>query len=145
MGTGFKEGDQLRLQQKYNATNTFTLPCVLTPMGVAVQMPEGIETGSYHLTVVRGTDTQLLGLTSLVVMDKIPAGAQVIAHRGVWNNSDASQNSVASLNAALAMKVYGSETDVWSTTDGHLMINHDATINGINIENSTYDQVKDQN
>lgn len=143
MGTGFKEGDQLRLQQKYNATNTFTLPCVLTPMGVAVQMPEGIETGSYHLTVVRGTDTQLLGLTSLVVMDKIPAGAQVIAHRGVWNNSDASQNSVASLNAALAMKVYGSETDVWSTTDGHLMINHDATINGINIENSTYDQVKD--
>lgn len=144
MGTGFKEGDLLRLQQKYNATNTFTLPCVLTPMGVAVQMPEGIETGSYHLTVVRGTDTQLLGLTSLVVMDKIPAGAQVIAHRGVWNNSDASQNSVASLNAALAMKVYGSETDVWSTTDGHLMINHDATINGINIENSTYDQVKDQ-
>lgn len=144
MGTGFKEGDQLRLQQKYNATNTFTLPCVLTSMGVAVQVPEGIETGSYHLTVVRGTDTQLLGLTSLVVMDKIPAGAQVIAHRGVWNNSDASQNSVASLNAALAMKVYGSETDVWSTTDGHLMINHDATINGINIENSTYDQVKDQ-
>lgn len=144
MGTGFKEGDQLRLQQKYNATNTFTLPCVLTPMGVAVQMPEGIATGSYRLTVVRGTDTQLLGLTSLVVMDKIPAGAQVIAHRGVWNNSDASQNSVASLNAALAMKVYGSETDVWSTTDGHLMINHDATINGINIENSTYDQVKDQ-
>lgn len=144
MGTGFKEGDQLRFQQKYNATNTFTLPCVLTQMGVAVQMPEGIETGSYHLTVVRGTDTQLLGLTSIVVMDKIPAGAQVIAHRGVWNNSDASQNSVASLNAALAMKVYGSETDVWSTTDGHLMINHDATINGINIENSTYDQVKDQ-
>lgn len=144
MGTGFKEGDQLRLQQKYNATNTFTLPCVLTPMGVAVQMPEGIATGSYRLTVVRGTNTQLLGLTSLVVMDKIPAGAQVIAHRGVWNNSDASQNSVASLNAALAMKVYGSETDVWSTTDGHLMINHDATINGINIENSTYDQVKDQ-
>lgn len=144
MGTGFKEGDQLRLQQKYNATNTFTLPCVLTSMGVAVQVPEGIETGSYRLTVVRGTDTQLLGLTSLVVMDKIPAGAQVIAHRGVWNNSDASQNSVASLNAALAMKVYGSETDVWSTTDGHLMINHDATINGINIENSTYDQVKDQ-
>lgn len=144
MGTGFKEGDQLRFQQKYNATNTFTLPCVLTQMGVAVQMPEGIETGSYHLTVVRGTDTQLLGLVSLVVMDKIPAGAQVIAHRGVWNNSDASQNSVASLNAALAMKVYGSETDVWSTTDGHLMINHDATINGINIENSTYDQVKDQ-
>ena len=93
---------------------------------------------------MRGTNTQLLGLTSLVVMDKIPAGAQVIAHRGVWNNSDASQNSVASLNAALAMKVYGSETDVWSTTDGHLMINHDATINGINIENSTYDQVKDQ-
>ena len=144
MGTGFKEGDQLRLQLKYNATNTFTLPCVLTPMGVAVQMPEGIATGSYRLTVVRGTNTQLLGLTSLVVMDKIPAGAQVIAHRGVWNNSDASQNSVASLNAALAMKVYGSETDVWSTTDGHLMINHDATINGINIENSTYDQVKDQ-
>ena len=144
MGTGFKEGDQLRLQQKYNATNTFTLPCVLTPMGVAVQMPEGIATGSYRLTVVRGTNTQLLGLTSLVVMDKIPAGAQVIAHRGVWNNSDASQNSVASLNAALAMKVYGSETDVWSTTDGHLMINHDATIIGINFENSTYDQVKDQ-
>ena len=39
--------------------------------------------------------------------------------------------------------VYGSETDVWLTTDGHLVINHNAAINGVTIQNSTYDQVKD--
>ena len=144
VGTGFKEGDVLRLQLKYNASKTYDLPCTLTQMGVAAQMPEGIETGSYRLTVVRGGESQLIGLTNLVVMDQIPAGAQVIAHRGAWNTTNASQNSVASLKNALAMNVYGSETDVWSTSDGHLMINHDATINGINIENSTYAQVKDQ-
>ena len=144
IGTGFKQGDILRLQLKYNASKTYDLPCTLTQMGVAAQMPEGIETGSYRLTVVRGEEKQLIGLTNLVVMDQIPSGAQVIAHRGAWNATNASQNSVASLKNALAMNVYGSETDVWSTTDGHLMINHDATINGVNIQNSTYAQVKDQ-
>lgn len=142
-GTGFKEGDKLRMQLKYNASKTFDMPCVLTSMGIALQMPEGIESGSYRLTVVRGEQTQLIGLTKVVVMDQIPTGAQVVAHRGAWNDTDASQNSRAAFQKALAMNVYGSETDVWSTTDGHLVINHDPTIGGINIETSTYDQIKD--
>lgn len=41
------------------------------------------------------------------------------------------------------LKIYGSEFDVYITTDGKLVLNHDATINGITIENSTYDQIKD--
>ena len=69
-------------------------------------------------------------------------GAQVIAHRGAWNGSDAPQNSRASLCHALTMDIYGSETDVWLTTDGELFVNHDPTREGLRLEDSSSRQVK---
>ena len=143
VGKGFEQGDRLRMQMRYNASATYDLPCTLTSLGVAVTMPEGIESGSYRMSVVRGDNTQMLGTVSVVAVAKMPAGAKVIAHRGAWNDTDASQNSRASLKEALDMNVYGSETDVWMTTDGHLMINHDATLNGVSMENSAYSEVRD--
>ncbi len=142
VGKGFKNGDVVRMQKQYDASKTFDLPCTLTDKGVSVKIPEGIATGTYLFTLVRGQQRQQLGSASIVVMQEIPAGAKVIAHRGAWNTTDASQNSVASLKKALDMHIYGSETDVWMTTDGHLMVNHDPTFNGVRLETATYDQVK---
>lgn len=68
---------------------------------------------------------------------------QVIAHRGFWKHEGAAQNSRASLQDALDLNIYGSETDVWLTTDGHLMVNHDPVHDGVQIATSTYAQCKD--
>lgn len=64
---------------------------------------------------------------------------QVIAHRGFWKSEGAVQNSRASLKAALALGVFGSETDVWITTDGHLMVNHDSTFDGVRLQDESSD------
>ena len=69
-------------------------------------------------------------------------GAQVIAHRGYWDTPLAVQNSRASLKNALELKVYGSETDVWLTSDGQLMANHDMTFNGVSIKDATADECR---
>lgn len=69
--------------------------------------------------------------------------AKIIAHRGFWQIPDYPQNSRASLQRAVDLGIYGSELDVYITRDGALLLNHDATINGINIENSTFEELKD--
>ena len=68
---------------------------------------------------------------------------KVIAHRGYWDTEGAAQNSRASLKNALQLDIYGSETDIWLTTDGHLMVNHDEAFNGVTLQTSTYAQCKD--
>lgn len=63
---------------------------------------------------------------------------QVIAHRGAWKNTGASENSVASLKAAIALGCAGSETDLHMTNDGKLIIHHDHHVNGIEIQKVDY-------
>ncbi len=50
---------------------------------------------------------------------------KIIAHRGFWKTEGSAQNSIASLTKANEIKVYGSEFDVWLSSDGVPMINHD--------------------
>ena len=52
---------------------------------------------------------------------------QVIAHRGFWKTNGSAQNSIAALVKADSIGCYGSEFDVWLTTDNQLVVNHDAT------------------
>lgn len=68
---------------------------------------------------------------------------RVIAHRGYWKKYGAAPNTITALEAAQKLGVYGSEFDVWITKDGVVVVNHDRTINGINIETSDYAKVKD--
>ncbi|MEP0712238.1 glycerophosphodiester phosphodiesterase family protein [Algoriphagus sp.] len=63
---------------------------------------------------------------------------KVIAHRGAWKAQDLPQNSLASLKEAVRLGCEGSEFDVWMTSDGVLVVNHDADFEGIEIETSTY-------
>lgn len=69
------------------------------------------------------------------------AQTQIIAHRGVWKNTNLPQNSIASLNAAVEQKLWGSEFDVHLTKDDVLVINHDNDFYGIDIATSTYEEL----
>jgi len=66
------------------------------------------------------------------------AQPKVVAHRGYWRAEGSAQNSIASLQKAAAIGCYGSEFDVWITVDGVPVVFHDATINGIRIEDATF-------
>ncbi len=141
-GNNFKAGDKIAFTSATGSGSSFIATVTpIEPAGVTVQIPAGAVTDSYLMTLSRGDSTQVLGGTRLEVVDSTPAGSKVIAHRGFWLGT--SQNSRQSLLNAQNLGVYGSETDVWLTTDNHLMINHDAKLNNVTIQTSTYDQVKD--
>ena len=63
---------------------------------------------------------------------------QIIAHRGAWKEFSLPENSIASLQKAIALKCYGSEFDVRRTKDGILVINHDPVHFGDTIELHNY-------
>ena len=65
-------------------------------------------------------------------------GTQTIAHRGDWMQEGSAQNSRASLQRALDLGIFGSEIDIWLTRDGHIMVNHDRTFQGITPEDTTF-------
>ncbi|GAA0879394.1 glycerophosphodiester phosphodiesterase [Algoriphagus jejuensis] len=66
----------------------------------------------------------------------------VIAHRGAWKTNTLPQNSIASLDQAIALNCVGSEFDVWMTLDGKLVVNHDADFLEMPIETSTLKQLR---
>ena len=62
----------------------------------------------------------------------------VVAHRGYWRTEGSAQNSITSFQKAAEVGCWGSEFDVWLTADGIPVVFHDATIDGIRIEDTTY-------
>lgn len=68
---------------------------------------------------------------------------KVIAHRGFWDTEGSAQNSVTALRLAAEAGCFGSEFDVSITSDGVLVVNHDPSIKGHNIEKSVYADIKD--
>lgn len=81
----------------------------------------------------------LLGCFSISVW----AQPKVVAHRGYWDITGSSQNSITALQKAGEIKCYGSEFDVSITQDGVAVVNHDSTIKGILIETANYADIKD--
>ncbi len=65
---------------------------------------------------------------------------RIIAHRGHHSDgSTAPQNSIAGLASAQALGVYGSEFDVWITTDGKLVVWHDRYYTGTSrVDDATF-------
>ncbi len=53
---------------------------------------------------------------------------QIIAHRGYWKTEGSAQNSIAALMKADSIAVFGSEVDIWLSSDGVPVVNHDATV-----------------
>lgn len=66
---------------------------------------------------------------ALFIFDTITVHAQqVIAHRGYWKTDGSAQNSIAALMKADSIRVYGSEVDIWLSSDGIPVVNHDAEV-----------------
>lgn len=88
--------------------------------------------------------TLLLAATTgtVAVAQQLPR-TQTIAHRGDWQPEGSAQNSRTSLQRALDLQIFGSEIDIWLTRDGHIMVNHDATYEGVTVQDTTYAACKD--
>lgn len=142
-GTGFKDGDQITLTALSSENTSATLGTTLTADGVSITLPADFQSGRYLLSIKRGEQVQDVTPVRINVVEALNAGAKVIAHRGYWNTTGSAQNSRSSVQNAIDNNFYGAEIDVWLTTDGHLMVNHDATLNGVEIQSSTYDECKD--
>ncbi|MES2730983.1 MAG: glycerophosphodiester phosphodiesterase family protein [Bacteroidota bacterium] len=66
---------------------------------------------------------------------------KVIAHRGAWKNTGATENSVAALKHAIAMGCEGSEFDVHMSSDSVLFICHDPHMQDISIAKTPAEQL----
>jgi len=85
----------------------------------------------------------ILLITILLPLNILFAQTKVIAHRGYWTIEGTTENSIAALIKAQELGIYGSEFDVWMTSDGVLIVNHDATIEGMRIDETPYERLKD--
>lgn len=136
-GTGFEKGDIIKLG---------STPCKTT-LGencVKVTIPEGLTSGQTEVHITRGNASALLKNVNFTVSTSIyPAkNPEVVAHRG-YHPGNVSENSISSLVEAQKLGVFGSEFDVYVTTDNVVVIYHDATLgNGLRIDSSSYNDLK---
>lgn len=70
------------------------------------------------------------------------AETKVVAHRGFWNTENSDQNTLASFIKADSIGCYGSEIDVWLTTDDQLIINHDKNFHGLFMETAPFEELR---
>ena len=82
-------------------------------------------------------------LALLPGLSLLSAQTRLIAHRGFWDREGSAQNSLASLVASHEVKAYGSELDVIISADGIPLVHHDDEVQGIRIEDASYEQIKD--
>ena len=87
---------------------------------------------------------KIFSFVLLTCVASLPLLAQpkIVAHRGYWTTEGSAQNSLTSLQKANDVGCYGSEFDVWITTDGVPVVFHDAVWDGLKIEDSTYPQLQ---
>ena len=83
-------------------------------------------------------------LTAFLCGSSAFSQTKVIAHRGYWDCEGSAQNSITALNKAHEVGAYGSEFDVSITADGIPVVNHEDSIQGICIETSLNEDIKDQ-
>ena len=84
----------------------------------------------------------LLTLSCLAAFSALQAQVKIIAHRGYWKTSGSAQNSLTSFAKADSIGVFGSEFDVWMTKDEKLVVNHDKTFKGINMETGLSSEIR---
>ncbi len=66
----------------------------------------------------------------------------VVAHRGAWKKNNTPHNSLASLWEAINLRLYASECDIHITKDEKVVVFHDDVFNGLDIDKSTYAELK---
>lgn len=91
-------------------------------------------------TMTIRTKALALTLLTLLFAADITAQTLIVAHRGYWKTKGSAQNSITALKKADKIGCYASEFDVWITRDGVIVVNHDPTYNGVNLEKANYQQ-----
>ncbi len=94
----------------------------------------------YDLNIRAKTGSTKVTQSFRIVNDQFNTN-KVIAHRGAFKNTGASENSIAALQHAIRMGCQGSEFDVHLSADSVLVINHDPTIQGLTIATSSAAQL----
>lgn len=79
-------------------------------------------------------------LTTAVTM--LAERPKVVAHRGYWNAPGSAQNSIRALIKADSIGADMAELDVWLTSDDVLVVNHDPTVGGYNIPETTFEVLR---
>ncbi len=113
------KGNQLLIRKKYIATGTKW----------------------YDLSIEAHTGSGVLEETFRIVKDDFHKN-RVIAHRGAWKNTGASENSISALQHAVHLGCQGSEFDVHMTSDSGLIVNHDPSFKGKVIHSTSLSELK---
>lgn len=102
-----------------------------------------IETGTkwYDLTIEAQTASGQVQETFRLAKDDFHRN-RVIAHRGAWKNTGASENSISALQHAVRLGCQGSEFDVHMTSDSGLIVNHDPSFKGKVIQSTSFAELK---
>ena len=83
-------------------------------------------------------------MVALMLLAMTPAiqaksSTKTVAHRGYWKCEGSAENSLTSLRKAHDVGCWGSELDIWLTSDGGLVVNHDPkTLDGLKIEETDF-------
>lgn len=68
---------------------------------------------------------------------------KIVAHRGYWNTEGSAQNSISSIRNAMDASLFGTEFDVWITSDDVPVVFHDRrTKNGLTIEKTSFAELR---
>lgn len=95
----------------------------------------------YDLEVYAETASGTLKETFRILRDEFNRN-KVIAHRGAWKHTGASENSISALQHAVRLGCQGSEFDVHMTLDSAMIVNHDPSFKGKVIHNSPVAELK---
>lgn len=127
-GTGFKSGDSLRLESCDNQNTVFTPSVKFSSDHLSLTVPYDFKGGLYRIMLIRGGVEYPLGSAQFRISDGyVTMGTQVVAHRAL-HNTGAPENSIEAIKKAQQLEgLYASEIDVWVTTDGEVVVNHDST------------------
>lgn len=151
---GFRNGDILSLESVKTENKIFECETVYADGLLKIRIPEDFTSGQYRITLSRDKDRYPVTYTKFNLVDKFPqVDTKVIAHRGHHPGS-IPENSMASLIEAQKLGVYGSEFDVYVTSDNVAVLYHNATFSGSEHpdnaglkgkrpDSCTYDQIKD--
>ncbi len=139
---GFAAGDAVKLQ---NAQRSIDCRTTVGAGCLIVTVPSSLTTGNWSLVLDRGGVNRTLGTVKFTVeaAPALPRITKVFAHRCVHNNTKGPyENSLEALKKTQTYGVHGAEFDVWITTDGYVVVHHDATVSGKNIQNSRWSDLK---
>ncbi|MDD2475230.1 MAG: glycerophosphodiester phosphodiesterase family protein [Dysgonamonadaceae bacterium] len=70
----------------------------------------------------------LFFVSFLAICFQVQGQTEIITHRGFWKTDESAQNSLTALKKANEFKAYGSEIDIWLSSDGIPIVNHDAHV-----------------